>query len=30
MLAGLAALVAYEFVAEVRGAGERLNDRYHD
>lgn len=30
MLAGLAGLVAYELIAEVRGAGERLQDRYHE
>jgi hypothetical protein len=30
MLAGLAGLVAYEIVAEVRGAGEALHDRYHE
>jgi hypothetical protein len=30
MLAGLAGLVVYELVSEVRGAGETLNDRYHE
>ena len=30
MLAGLAGLVAFEIVAEVRGAGETLHDRYHE
>lgn len=30
MLAGLAGLVAYELFAEVRGAGERLQDHYHE
>lgn len=30
MLAGLAGLVAYEILAEVRGAGEGLHDRYHE
>jgi hypothetical protein len=30
MLAGLAGLVAYEIVAEVRGASEPLHDRYHE
>lgn len=30
MLAGLAGLVAYELIAEVRGAGERLQDHYHE
>jgi hypothetical protein len=30
MLAGLAGLVAYEIVVEVRGAGEALHDRYHE
>jgi hypothetical protein len=30
MLAGLAGVVLYELVAEVRGAGEGLHDRYHE
>jgi len=30
MLAGLAGLVAYELVSEVRGAGGGLHDRYHE
>jgi len=30
LLAGLAGLVAYEVVSEVRGAGEGLHDRYHE
>jgi len=30
MLAGLAGLVVYELVTEVRSAGEGLHDRYHE
>jgi len=30
MLAGLVGLVTYELVAEVRGAGDGLHDRYHE
>jgi hypothetical protein len=30
MLAGLAGVVVYELVSEVRGAGEGLHDRYHE
>ena len=30
MLAGLAGLVVYELVSEVRGAGQGLHDHYHE
>jgi hypothetical protein len=30
LLAGLAGLVAYEVISEVRGAGEGLHDHYHE
>jgi hypothetical protein len=29
-LAGLAALVVYEIVEEIRGGSSRLHDRYHE
>jgi hypothetical protein len=30
IFAGMAALVAYEIIAEIRGGSGRLHDRYHE
>lgn len=30
MLGGMAGLIAYEFVQEVRGSSSGLHDRYHE
>jgi hypothetical protein len=30
ILGGMAALIAYEIVDEVRGGSSKLHDRYHD